>query len=176
MECQYYVKRRKQCRNSSPFYANSPEEDAIPLLLRSFMALKFLRENSGETAATENSNKAEIDEADIIQQGKTIVSCGPHHFSSLAVSPEHYDPTTTSSAASFGNPAMTIAKHIMTTYAKKGTNKESKENDDEAVCRIWGYAHSYTIDKAIHRTLNAFQKNNFGIINSLHPMPMLSHR
>lgn len=174
LECQYYVKRRKRSNDSMSFRANSPEEDAIPLLLRTFNSLKWLRENADSAVGVDESQQ---DEADI-QQG--VVSCGPRHFSSLMVSPEHYNSATSTSSGS----SMALAKELMESYAVRGASssnhaeKESPETKVEATLGIWGYDKndsdnnnervSYTTHLAIQRTLDAFKKNNFGIVNSLH--------
>mmetsp|Transcript_7547 Transcript_7547/g.13299 ORF Transcript_7547/g.13299 Transcript_7547/m.13299 type:complete len:407 (-) Transcript_7547:926-2146(-) len=94
------------------------------------------------------------------------------------VSPDHH----CSSTSTFGSPAMSIAKDIMASFAVKSssskqTDEERSENKTEAIQRIWGYESNientndtinYTTNQAIQRTLSAFQKNNFGIVNSLH--------
>mmetsp|Transcript_17322 Transcript_17322/g.31451 ORF Transcript_17322/g.31451 Transcript_17322/m.31451 type:complete len:406 (-) Transcript_17322:24-1241(-) len=88
------------------------------------------------------------------------------------VSPEHIH--SSASTTAFGSSAMAIAKDLMKSYAVKGasskhTNKERTENNTEAMLRIWGYRSNIsTTDLAIRRALNAFQKNNFGIVDSLH--------
>mmetsp|Transcript_27072 Transcript_27072/g.58034 ORF Transcript_27072/g.58034 Transcript_27072/m.58034 type:complete len:653 (-) Transcript_27072:2371-4329(-) len=167
LECRYYVKRRKQSPQSTPLYANTPQEDVIPLLLRTFNSLKYLRDDSDAVA------RSQEDETDTKQEDM-IVSCGPHHFSSLMVSPEHYIP---------GSTAMKLAKDLIESFAVRGTSsnhakKESTENKISATLGIWGYNEcnsdnndervSITTDQAIQRAQSAFKKNNFGIVNSLH--------
>jgi len=172
LECQYYVKRRKHSPISSSLYATSTEEDAIPMLLRTFNSLRYLRDKSDAT--TGGMNKPDKDEEGI-QQADMTVSCGPRHFSSLMASPETCAPDLSSSSA------MSLAKDLMETYAIRGTSsKAAKEDSNEmkqsATQCIWGYSDmcsddkkvGYTPYQAIQRTLNAFKKNNFGIVNSLH--------
>ena len=174
MECQYYVKRRKQS-SYNQFYAKSPEEDAIPLLLRTFQSLKFMRERSSDRDKT-NDGTVQRDEAGV-QCNDMVVSCGPKHFSSLAVSPEHL-----SAPAIFASTSMSLAKTLMESFSIRGASATQNKQDTadtkaEATVRIWGYesngdnndkAINCTVDQAIQRTLNAFQKNNFGIVNNLH--------
>ncbi|KAL7539544.1 hypothetical protein ACHAXR_010804 [Thalassiosira sp. AJA248-18] len=171
LECQYYVKRRKQSSNYQ-LYASSPEEDVIPLLLRTFHSLKFLRDNMD--VPTKLVDPAETDGADN-QQGDIMVSCGPDHFSSLMVSPEHHTKATTGKSV-VNSSSMVLAKNLMESFSSKHTKKASTETKTAATLNIWGYgsnndnndeALDYTTDRAIHRTMNAFQKNNFGIVNSL---------
>ena len=144
------------------------------MLLRTFNSLKYLREK----------NSVEEEEGVIHQHHEsddTIVSCGPDHFASLIVSSECY-----ASAKNDGS-AMTVAKDLMESYVVRGSSstKQSSKKDADVPCKtkaaldIWGYTEGFsdndkqldevkTHDTAILRTLNAFQKNNFGIVNSLH--------
>ena len=83
---------------------------------------------------------------------------------------------------------MALAKELMLSFAIGGSSNKNAKNlggaeatsdQTKAALRIWGYGPKsnikdcheqelFTIDQSIKRTLNAFQKNNFGIVNSLH--------
>lgn len=169
----------KKSNKSPSFYTKSPEEDSLPLLLRTFNSLKCLqlRPADDDDTPTKNADATEIDSE---QDESLFVSCGPRHFSSLVVSPEYNDPSP--SAATFDGSGIKIAKEVMKSSAArelpKCTTNETAGKIDEAVLRIFGYseisatnnqgASDSTTDWAIRRTLNAYQKNNFGIVNSLH--------
>lgn len=140
LECQYYAKKRKQ---SASTMATSSEEDAVPLLLRTFAALKQL---------TSSANCQESDGG--------IISCGRKHFSSLAVSPEYCTLSTLQSNYCSTNSSMKPAKECMMSIVE--------EKSEKAAAAIWGYNEGATLDGSIQRTLNVFQKNNFGIVDSLH--------
>jgi hypothetical protein len=120
--------------------ATSAEEDAIPLLLRTFAALKRLQNKDCEES---------ID---------NTISCGGTHFSILSVSPEYHDKSQLHSIETVINSTMKLAKECMT------SNVGGKSDHDAA--SILGYG--FSLDRSIQRALNAFQKNNFGIVNSLH--------
>ena len=123
----------------------------------------------------EKSDDKETSGTDLSQEdfqcgATTIVSCGPRHFSSLIFSPECINSSSTNTTVS-SSPAMAIAKDLMKSHAvKHGQTKDSAE----AMLQIWGYVDndhdscSSKIERAIQRTLSAFQKNNFGIVNALH--------
>lgn len=164
LECQFYVKQRKIQHNSSA--SSLDEEAAMPkaLMLRVFAALKLLRD------------KQSVEDSMI----KAAVRCGPNHFSSLAVSPQHLSPSKSTKVLKSSE--MKIVKSIMMQHAiGKGKQKDSsKEEQTTAVVQIWGYndnrtndgemseENSYTLDQALLRTDDAFRKNNFGILDALH--------
>eukprot|EP01082_Thalassiosira_pseudonana_P011692 g10204.t1 g10204 contig4:1426866-1427663(+) len=93
LECQYYVKRRKQ----SVLYAGSAEEDAIPLLLRTFASLKYQQSDAGRKEGAEsdcqifNCNSTDSNREHKDAKDK-LISCGRTHFSFLAVSAEFQNP------------------------------------------------------------------------------------
>ncbi len=163
LECQFYVKQRKIQHNISA----SDEEAAMPkaLMLRVFAALKLLRD------------KQLVADASMI---KAAVRCGPSHFSSLAVSPQHHSPPKSTKV--LNSSEMKIVKSIMMQHAiGKGKQKDSSANEQTAaVVQIWGYndkrandgemsrEKSFTLDQALLKTDDAFRKNNFGILDALH--------
>jgi len=158
LECQYYVKRRNI--PSAGTMATSAEEDAIPLLLRTFAALVQLMKNS---------------RTDCMKHGE-IVSCGSKHFSSLAVSQEYRVSSPITQTSLQNSYAFNLARECMISYAS--TNNVDSKCDDHAATCVWGYVNANsdnskercyaTFDSSIQRTLNAFQKNNFGITDTLH--------
>ncbi|KAL7550265.1 hypothetical protein ACHAWF_013500 [Thalassiosira exigua] len=119
-----------------------------------------------------DSDLTNTDEARI-HHGDVLVSCGPGPFSSLLASPEQHAPTSDSMA-------MSLAKDLMESHAVRGSsskveNQESNGSEaTSAALRIWGYGRDNnnicTTYQAIQRTLSAFKKNNFGIVNSLHSL------
>eukprot|EP00984_Skeletonema_dohrnii_P011210 scaffold4458_cov189-Skeletonema_dohrnii-CCMP3373.AAC.5 len=169
LECQFYVKQRKM----QPDRSASDEEAAMPkaLMLRTFASLKLLRDK-----------QSVADDASVI---KDAVSCGPNHFASLAVSPQHHSPTS-KSTKTLNSSEMNIVKSIMMQHAiGKGKQKESSLDEQAAAAlKIWGYddhqhnrtndketpkkKSSFTLDQALLRTDDAFKKNNFGILDALH--------
>lgn len=167
LECQFYVKQRKIHHNTS----TSDQESGIPkaLMLRAFAALKLLRDK-----------QAVADDSMI----KDVVSCGPNHFSSLAVSHQHHSPSKANGG--LNSPEMKIVKSIMIHHAI-GKQKQKDSSSDEhaaAAVQIWGYNDDhqnnrnnndetpkkklFTLDQALLRTDDAFKKNNFGILDALH--------
>jgi hypothetical protein len=111
---------------------------------------------------------------DLTYQGEPIISCGPAHFSSLSVSEELF----TSKAylkVPLITPALSLAKELMESFAVRG-NPSNNQNRIKAAIDIWGYSTNdkpdekfcRTIDQAIRWANNAFEKNNFGIVNVLH--------
>lgn len=164
LECQFYVKQRKIQHNNS---AADGAEAVMPnaLLLRVFAALKHLRD------------KQSVEDASMI---KAAVRCGPNHFSSLAVSPQHHSPSK--STKILNSSEMKIVKSIMMQHAiGKGKQKDSSTDEKTAAAvQIWGYndncandgempkENSFTLDQALLRTDDAFRKNNFGILDALH--------
>ena len=169
LECQYFVKRRKQSPMSSAIYASTADEDAIPLLLRTFNSLKQWRDRPDTTTEIDGNTKKDVE---VNQQEGIAIACGPLHFSSLMVSPDYYKPGSCETSP------MSLAKGLIENHAVRGSSLKKSENSKEtkqlAAC-IWGYngddikgKSTSTTDRAIQRTLNAFKKNNFGIVNSLH--------
>ena len=145
LECQYIMKRRKQFGTIAP---ESAEEDAVPLLLRTFCALKLAKD------------KCETDRA----PGQ-IVSCGRGHFASLAVSTDQLSYPVTSDS-----PGMSLAKRLMISFAAKGskdTEEATLQEKEKLVLQILG-CRGKTLDDAIRHTLTAFQQNNFGVTDSLY--------
>lgn len=149
LECQYIMKRRKQFGTITP---ESAEEDAIPLLLRTFCALKFAKDEC-ETVHVETDHAP-----------GQIVSCGREHFASLAVSSDQLSYPLT-----LDSPGMKLAKRLMLSFAAKGsTDTEASPQEKEGlVLRILGCKEK-TLDEAIRHTLTAFQQNNFGVTDSLY--------
>lgn len=162
LECQFYVKQRKIQHTASA----SSEEAAMPnaLMLRVFAALKLLRD------------KQSVEDDSMI---KDAIRCGPNHFSSLAVSPQHHSPSKSENVLKSSE--MKIVKSIMMQHAiGKGKQKDSSADEQNAaVVQIWGYndnrndgemskKNSFTLDQALLRTDDAFRKNNFGILDALH--------
>ena len=150
-------------------HSNSAEEDALPLLLRTFNSLKYLRE---QTSAKGDSANEEVMPSNNDEKEVGICVCGPNHFSSLMVS----DSECFSSGSNNDSTAVTLAKDLLESYAIRGSSPSSCKT--KAVLDVFGYNKSNTdsdatqqeLDTAycIQRTLNAFQKNNFGIVNNLH--------
>ena len=157
LECQYYEKRRNQ--SATPNIAASVEEDATPLLLRTFAALKHLQTNLVTQC----------------QQSDEIITCGSTHFSTLAVSSEYHRPLDLGQKNSFqNNPPLKLAKECMVSFA---TSKDARGQPDDITASIWGYndhksnasqENIFNLDTSMRRALNAFRKNNFGIVDSLH--------
>lgn len=172
LECQFYVKQRKMRQDISA----SGEEAAMPkaLMLRVFAALKLSRD------------RPSVADTSMIKDAG-LVYCGPTHFSSLAVSPQHRSPSK--SAKVLNSSEMRLVKSIMMQHAI-GKDKQKDTLSDEQVAaavEIWGYDKSndhqnkctkndegkpkeklFTLDQAILRTDDAFKKNNFGILDALH--------
>lgn len=141
--------------------ATIAEEDAIPLLLRTFAALVQLMKNS---------------RTDCLKHGE-IVSCGSKHFSSLAVSQEYLSSSSITETNLRNNSyAFNLARECMVSFAS--TNDVDGKCDDDAATCVWGYTNNNSdnaregcyanLDFSVQRTLNIFQKNNFGITDSLH--------
>jgi hypothetical protein len=169
LECQFYVKQRKVQYNTS----TSDEEAGMPkaLILRAFAALKLLRD------------KQAVADDSII---KDAVSCGPKHFSSLAVSPQHHSPSK--ATGGLNSPEMKIVKSIIIQHAIGKDEQKDSSSDEQAAAavQIWGYGNNddhqhnrnnndetpkrklFTLDQALLRTDDAFKKNNFGILDALH--------
>jgi len=106
-----------------------------------------------------------------------LVSCGPDHFSSLMVSSEHIKPSQTETRSSaLSGTSIKIAIDIMEKFAIKGSVYDKPQRDkNSAANSVWGYNNivddkraAFTLHQSIERTLNAFKKNNFGIVDSLH--------
>ena len=170
LECQFYVKQRKMQHISA-----SGEEAAMPkaLMLRVFAALKLSRD------------KQSVAETPMIKD-VGVVKCGPMHFSSLAVSPQHHSPSE--SVKVLNSVEMRLIKSIMMKHAigKGKDNDTSLDEQTVAAVQIWGYDKSddhkhnrtndeekpkeklFTLDQALLRTDDAFRKNNFGILDALH--------
>jgi len=117
----------------------------------------------------EASDISDDNDRDINQSSDGIVSCGRHHFASLCYTMNNGNDQGSSSS-------MTLAKELMSKYASR-VSSSSKQQDDptKSTLDIWGYNESNTNndnsnnDKhGIKRTMSAFTKNNFGIVNSLH--------
>ncbi|KAL7467745.1 hypothetical protein ACHAXS_007983 [Conticribra weissflogii] len=170
LECQYYSKMRKKNEKIGNIYATNAEEDVIPLLLRTFSALKIMRD--GNQKSPEESLKNEV-----TGPHDALVSCGPDHFSSLMVSSEHIKPSQTEpkSSALLGV-RMKIAIDLMEKVAIRGSANDNPQRDNNSAANsVWGYnktvddkSVAFTLHQSIERTLNAFKKNNFGIVDSLH--------
>lgn len=173
LECQYYVKRRKQ----SVLYAGSAEEDAIPLLLRTFASLKYQQSDAGRKEGAEsdcqifNCNSTDSNREHKDAKDK-LISCGRTHFSFLAVSAEFQNPEfMMPNELANNNAAMRLAKELM-------VSSVSAQNQHAAALDVFGYnarnedasdvTKQYNLDQATQRALNAFLKNNFGIVDSLH--------
>ena len=155
LECSYYVKRRKQLRSNSSYNVgnSSAEDDAIPLLLRTFNALKYMRDKEKEVSDVSVDNDRD-------RSSDGIVSCGRDHFASLCYTTNNDNDQDSSSS-------MTLAKELMSKYACRGSS--CIEDPTKSILYIWGYNESKENDKnVIKRTMSAFTKNNFGIVNSLH--------
>ena len=170
LECQFYVKQRKMQQHN---ICTSDEEAGMPkaLMLRAFAALKLARD------------KHAVADASTI---KDTISCGPKHFSSLAVSPQHRSPSTATGA--LNSPELKIVNLILLQHAiGKGKQKDSSPDEQvKAVLQIWGYDNNddhyhnrnnnqetpkeklFTLPHALLRTDDAFKKNNFGILDALH--------
>jgi hypothetical protein len=111
----------------------------------------------------------ELPELENFQRHDTLVTCGPEHFARMASNTSVSNVDT-----SFIPPKLTIAIDIMGSHAIRG--KIEQKNTNDAALTIWGYNREHDdcdnncnlIFHAIRRTLIAFQKNNFGIVNSLH--------
>jgi len=113
----------------------------------------------------------QLDDRDINHQsGDGIVSCGRDHFASLCYTMNNDNDQDSSSS-------MTLAKELMSKYASRGlSSSEQQEDSAKSTLAIWGYNernttnnNSKNYDKhGIKRTMSAFTKNNFGIVNSLH--------
>ncbi|KAL3795466.1 hypothetical protein HJC23_000824 [Cyclotella cryptica] len=169
-ECQYYAKRRKD--TSTKMIATSAEEDAIPLLLRTFASLTHMQSNSRSLCSATRWNIIDLQKTNLYKP--EIISCGINHFSALAVPPEYLSASGTLCNSS-NNSAMRLAKEIMTSIV---TTKNVKSESSDAATSVWGYnentyfenkaATCINLDRSIQRTLHAFQKNNFGIVDSLH--------
>lgn len=171
LECKYYVHLRK--RQSTDYTANSAEEDAVPLILRTFNKLKFMRDHD------ENEDLAQVtkesSELENFQHQDTLVTCGPEHFAIMKSSTSISNINESYINESFISPKMTIAIDLIGSHAIRGRIDQSTT---DAALTIWGYnrehedgdtnCQGYLILHAIRRTLIAFQKNNFGIVNSLH--------
>ena len=160
LECQYYVKQRKN-ETITPS-SSSNEEDAAgipkPLLLRTFAALKNLREQQSSTET----------DVPVIEDA---VSCGPEHFSSLAVSSQHKSPSPT--AVTWNSFEMDLVKSIMMQNAIGKGKQEQTPLDEQMVAavQVWGYDDNnnrFNLDQALLRADDAFKKNNFAILDSLH--------
>jgi hypothetical protein len=111
----------------------------------------------------------ELPELENFQRHDTLVNCGPEHFARMASNTSVSNVDT-----SFIPPKLTIAIDIMGSHAIRG---KTEQNTNDAALTIWGYNREHDdcdnncrnlIFHAIRRTLIAFQKNNFGIVNSLH--------
>ena len=166
LECKYYVNLHK--RRSTDYSASSAEEDAVPLLLRTFNKLKFMRDNDNNEDQVQV--KTESSGMEIFQHEDTLVTCGPEHFARMASS------TSISNVNELLiSSKLKLAVDLMGSHAIRGKTEQSTT---DAALTIWGYNHEHDncdtncqgnlIFHAIRRTLNAFQKNNFGIVNSLH--------
>ena len=153
-------------------HSNSAEEDALPLLLRTFNSLKYLREQTSAKGDSANEEVMLNDAGNNDEKEVGICVCGPNHFTSLMVS----DSECFSSGSNNDSTAVTLAKDLLESYAIRGSSPSSCKT--KAVLDVFGYNKSNTdsdvtqqeLDTAycIQRTLNAFQKNNFGIVNNLH--------
>ncbi|KAL9191424.1 hypothetical protein ACHAXT_001130 [Thalassiosira profunda] len=166
LECRYFVKRRKQSRTAGiPLHNSGPEEDAIPLILRTFCSLKRIRDESNDESAKEAGDAAKDD------VGHGLVSCVPDHFASLMVSLEEQ---RSNNGTAFDG-SMGLARDLMEAFANgpSSTGEDATTKDAASIC-VWGYEADSnkdgrcTPDQAIRRTLDAFRRNNFGIVNSLH--------
>lgn len=153
LECQYYVKQRK-----NDIITPTSNEDAgipKPLLLRTFAALR------DQQSSTER-------DVPIIEDA---VSCGAEHFSSLAVSSQHESPSPT--PVTWNSFEMDLVKSIMMQNAI-GKGKQEQTSLDEqmaAAAQVWGYDDNnnrFNLDQALLRADDAFKKNNFAILDSLH--------
>ena len=157
--------------------ATSPEEDAIPLLLRTFAALKHLHNrdsvNPDDSCCLIQHDNIDNSDDDVHENG--IVSCGRKHFCSLATSPEYRLESALPTECLSNSSAMRLAKDCMRSFAP---TKDGKQSGDDDAVEVWGYNRnisgeygaetSISLDHSIQRTLNAFQKNNFGIVDSLY--------
>ena len=168
LECRYRVEMRG-LRPSLPCRASSAEEDAVPLLLRTFHRLKYIRDggNGGGCDASRGADRCAGPDA--VRQGgdaPPLVDCGPDHFSAMTASPTG-GPTT--SAASMRSPACALAVDLMGSHAIRGRPPPGGGGRTEAALAVWGHGGGRsTIDAAVRRTLDAFRRNNFGIVDSLH--------
>jgi len=133
---------------------NSAEEDAIPLLLRTFNALKHLQTRTK-----------------YCEEHFGIISCGRKHFSTLSVSAECTSISSLNDLST--NSAFTLARECM----KLCVSTKHSERSSNIVADVWGYKENRSgdedgsnknLDASIQRTLSAFKKNNFAIVDSLH--------
>jgi hypothetical protein len=107
------------------------------------------------------------------------VDCGPDHFSAMTASPPGGPTTSEGVAASLlRSPACTLAIDLMGSHAIRGRPPPPPPpppppggggRTEAAALAVWGYGEGCaTIDAAVMRTLGAFRRNNFGIVDLLH--------
>jgi hypothetical protein len=172
LECQYYVERCKRSIGTPCVDNNELEFDArfIPLILRTFSKLKFLREESLRA----KENPKEVGQEYLIYQGEPIISCSPRHFSAMPVFEVMFSVDPTYEAA-FQSPAWTLAKELMGKFAL--TNQDYTKSGTDAALAIWSFGTSEsdkankrfcnTIDQAIQWTCNIMRKSRFSIKSAL---------
>ncbi len=143
----------------------------IPLILRTFSKLKFLKE---ETLRAKENPKEVVGGENLIYQGEPIISCGPSHFSAMPVFEVMFsvDPTYESP---FVSPEWTLAKELMGKFAL--ANQDYTKSGTDAALAIWGFGTSEsdkankrfcnTIDQAMQWTGNIMRKNKFIIKSAL---------
>ena len=107
----------------------------------------------------------------VMYQGEPLISCGPAHFSSMSVSQEMFT-SNTYLKIPFMTPALSLARELMESFAVRG--EDLNQNRTRAALAIWGYGDHptnrfcRTLDQAMRWASNAFERNNFGVVNVLH--------